>query len=141
MSETVDWTRPVDRSRLLEAMRSQGYRVTELADGALAGAWEGNTFTIALVGSESDILQVRGSWHRAIRPDHAADLHQMVNDWNRDRIWPKVYTRAMEDAVRVHAETCFDVGDGATDAQLAEVLVCGLATGVQFFDALRDFFP
>lgn len=132
--------RPVNRERVLDVLRSQGYRITELADGVLAGAWDGNTFTIALVGASSDVLRVRGSWHDPLDPTLEGDLGRMINDWNRDRIWPKVYTRRIEDALRVHAETCFDLGDGVTDAQLVELLACGLGTGVQFFTTLSGIF-
>lgn len=130
--------RPVTPQRVRAALHGQGYRVTEVSDAVVAGNWDGNAFTIALVGPNVDVLQVRGSWHDELGRDLEDGLGQMLNDWNRDRIWPKVYTREGTDGLRVHAEACFDLRDGVTDAQLDEVLACGLGTGVQFFEAVGE---
>ncbi len=133
----ADDTRPVTAARVVAALSAQGYRVTEVAERVLAGTWEGNAFTIALVGDDADVLQVRGTWRHAVDAD-AGGLAQMLNDWNRDRIWPKVYSRTSDDGVRVVAETTFLLSEGASDAQLGEFLACGLGTGVQFFEAMSQ---
>jgi hypothetical protein len=133
----ADEVRAVTEGRVLAVLRSQGYRVTEVADGAVAGTWGAHAFTIALVGESADILQVRGTWHDTLEVQSEASLRQMLNDWNRDRIWPKVYTRSSNEGLRIQAETCFDLADGANDAQLVEVIACGLGTGLQFFEAMN----
>ncbi len=129
---------PVTQERVADALRSQGYGVSGVRPGVLGGTWDGNSFTIALIGERSDTLQIRGTWHRAIEPDLLGGMALVVNDWNRDRIWPKVYSEEVGDETRAHSEVCLDLSDGVTDAQLREALACGLGTGVQFFESLSS---
>lgn len=129
---------PVTPRRVADALEEQGYNVSEVADGVLGGAWDGNSFTIALIGDDADVLQVRGTWHREIGEDALTGMALAINDWNRDRIWPKVYSQEVGDVTRAHSELCLDLGDGVTDSQLNEALACGLGTGVQFFESLSS---
>lgn len=133
--------RPVSRRRVQDALRQQGYRFAVRGDGTIGGAWEGDEFTIALVGDTHTVLQVQGSWRRTLDPELAPGIAQVVNDWNRDRVWPKVYTRAYGVGLRVQTEVCVDMTDGATDAQVVEAISCGLGTGAQFFRSLADLVP
>lgn len=127
---------PITSARVERALRRHGYRYATDPAGMLRGNWDGNPFTIDLVGSPATVLQVRGTWSRALDPDLAPGLAQVVNDWNRDRIWPKVYTRTVNGRIRVHSEVSVDMGPGASDAQIDECLACGLGTGVQLFTQL-----
>lgn len=127
---------PITPERVERALRRHGYRYATDPAGMLRGNWDGNGFTIDLVGSPATVLQVRGTWSRALDPDLAPGLAQVVNDWNRDRIWPKVYTRTVNGRIRVHSEVSVDMGPGASDAQIDECLACGLGTGVQLFTQL-----
>lgn len=127
---------PITSARVERALRRHGYRYATDPAGMLRGNWDGNGFTIDLVGSPATVLQVRGTWSRALDPDLAPGLAQVVNDWNRDRIWPKVYTRTVNGRIRVHSEVSVDMGPGASDAQIDECLACGLGTGVQLFTQL-----
>lgn len=137
----ADAVAPVTVGRLEQALRDQSYQYRLGADGSLGGNWDGNLFSIALAGPNSDVLQVRGTWHRTIDAELAPGIAQVVNDWNRDRIWPKVYTRPIATGLRAHTEVSVDVSAGASQAQVAEILACGLGAGVQFFAALGDLLP
>jgi hypothetical protein len=66
---------------------------------------------------------------------------QAVNDWNRERVWPKVYTRAEADGLALYAEVSVDFEHGATDAQLAATVSCGLVTASQFFATVGALTP
>lgn len=129
---------PVTRDRIARSLRGQGYRFRIGEDGAISGNWDGCLFTIGLVGPAAAILQVRGTWNRTIDAELAPGIAHVVNDWNRDRIWPKVYTRPGPAGLQAYAEVSIDVAGGATDAQIAEFLACGLGTGVQYFTYLGD---
>jgi hypothetical protein len=129
---------PVTRDRIERSLRQNGYRFRLEPDGSITGNWDGNHFGIALVGPKAAILQVRGTWSRTIEVELAPGIAHVVNDWNRDRIWPKVYTRVGSGGLHLYTEVSLDVGAGATDAQIAEALACGLGTGVQFFTLLTD---
>lgn len=58
-------------------------------------------------------------------------LLQAVNDWNRERIWPKVYVREEGQGLAMYAEVSVDLEQGATDDQLGQIVSCGLGTAVQ----------
>lgn len=133
--------RPVSRPRVEAALRQQGYRFAVREDGTIGAAWEGDEFTIALVGDTHTVLQVQGTWRRTLDAELAPGIAQVVNDWNRDRVWPKVYTRAYGVGLQVQTEVCVDMTDGATDAQVVEAISCGLGTGAQFFRSLADLVP
>jgi hypothetical protein len=64
-----------------------------------------------------------------------------LNDWNRDRIWPKAYVREEEGQLALYSEVSSDLEVGATDQQLAQLIACGLGTGVQMFSALDAVLP
>ena len=64
-----------------------------------------------------------------------------VNDWNRDRIWPKAYVREEDDALALYGEMSVDLEHGVTDDQLVRLVDCGLATTVQLFTATAPARP
>ncbi|MCB2678302.1 YbjN domain-containing protein, partial [Listeria monocytogenes] len=64
-----------------------------------------------------------------------------VNDWNRERIWPKAYLREEEGQLALYSEVSADLEPGATDVQRAQLIACGLGTGVQMFSALEGMLP
>ena len=130
--------RPITRQRVEACLREQGYRYRVAADSSLIGNWDGDSFVISLIGEREDILQVRGTWHGTIEADLAPGIAHVVNDWNRDRIWPKVYTRPVSGGLQAVTEVSMDLAPGATDLQITEAIACGLGTGVQFFAALTD---
>jgi hypothetical protein len=132
---------PVTPERLHEVVVDRGYRVRAEPDGSLTGLWDGYHFQLRLAGEESDFLSVRGTWGRAVPEEHSGALAQAVNDWNRDKIWPTVYTAGSPEGVLVRTEVLVDVGAGATDRQMVEIVEGGLSAGVQFFQALGRAVP
>jgi hypothetical protein len=132
---------PVNRARVADYLRRRSYRFVVDDDGDLTGTWDGNRFWFLLLGDAQEILQVRGRWHRTLPLDARASIALAVNDWNRERIWPKAYLREEEGMLAVYAETSADLEAGANDAQLAQVLSCGLGTGVQMFGSFESTLP
>lgn len=133
--------RPVDLARVEAWLRGQGYHVVQDADGDLTGTWDGDRFWFLLLGDEDQGLQVRGRWQRTLPPSRRSAALLAMNDWNRERIWPKVYLREEDGRLAVYTEVSVDLSAGATDDQLAQLLSCGLGTGAQFFAALRGLVP
>ncbi|MHA3947389.1 type III secretion system chaperone family protein [Cellulomonas bogoriensis] len=132
---------PLDAARVREYLTGQGYSVAVDEDGDLTGTWDGDRFWFMLLGEKKEILQVRGRWQRTLPPGRRAAALLAVNDWNRERIWPKVYLRDEEDGTALYAEVSVDLEHGVSDAQLAQLVACGLGTGVQFFSALGGLVP
>ena len=132
---------PVARARVADYLRKRGYRFVVDDDGDLTGTWDGNRFWFLLLGEGQEILQVRGRWNRTLPAAAEAQVVLVANEFNRDKIWPKVYTRVEDDQVAVYTEVATDLEFGAADDQLGQLVECGLFTGLQFFDALDERFP
>jgi Putative bacterial sensory transduction regulator len=132
---------PVTRDRIATYLLSRGYRFLLDDDGDLTGTWEGSRFWFLLLGERSEILQVRGRWHRTLPVSRRTSVLLAANDWNRERIWPKVYVREEGDELALYSEVSVDLENGVTTTQLAQLLACGLGTGVQMFTVLDTLLP
>lgn len=133
--------RPLDSHRVEAFLAAQGYHVMRDEDDDLTGTWDGDRFWFLMLGEHQEVLQVRGRWHRTLPEHRRAAALLAVNDWNRERIWPKAYVRSEEGETVVYGEVSVDLEHGVTDSQLAQLVGCGLGTGVQFFAALSDLVP
>jgi len=133
--------RALTRDRVARYLDGRGYRFVVDDDGDLTGTWDGSRFWFLLLGDHEEILQVRGRWNRTLPVEQRRSLALAVNDWNRERIWPKVYVRDEEDGLALYSEVSVDLEHGATDSQLAQAVACGLGTGVQMFSALEGLLP
>lgn len=137
---SADDVSAVTFDRVAGYLRERGYGFAPTPAG-LAGTWDAHHLWFLLQGSRADVLQVRG---RAVAPvpvrDRVAVL-RALNDWNRARVWPKVYLRAEGTEATEHvlyAELSTDVRHGLTDAQLAVQLSTAL---VAVTAALNDLAP
>lgn len=134
-------TEPVTRRRIEAFLEGQGWRYRVDSDGDVGGNWDNNIFYFFLIGNSQEILQVRGRWKRNLPATADRDLAHLVNEYNRERTWPKVYTYVDGDEIAVFTEVATVLEFGVTDDQLGQFLTCGLFTGLQFFDYLDEQFP
>lgn len=132
---------PVTPDRLEDHLRERRLLVDRRDDGVLLGEWQGMPFAVGLGGREDSVLQVRGRWPRVLPGRAAAGLAQLLNDWNRDRVLPKVYSVPEGEALAVVAETNLGVRFGATDDQLTETITLALSVTAQFFAGLEASIP
>ena len=132
---------PLTRTRISDYLEVRGYRYLLDDDGDLTGTWDGSRFWFLLLGEHEEILQVRGRWQRTVPLERRGGVALAVNDWNRDRIWPKVYAREEDGVLALYSEVSADLEEGATDDQLAQLIACGLGTGVQLFTAFDEILP
>lgn len=134
-------TSPVTAQRLHQVVVDRGYHVRTTADESIAGMWDGYQFQLRLAGEKKDVLSVRGTWGRSVPDGLEGPVVQAVNDWNRDKVWPTVFTAPLEEGLTVRTEIMADVSAGATDRQLLDLIEGGLSSGVQFFQALGRSMP
>ncbi len=127
--------------RIADDLTRRGYRFRTDDDGDLTGTWDGNRFWFLLLGESKEILQVRGQWAGTVSPQARLAVLQSVNDWNRERLWPKIYVREEEPGLALYTEVSVDFEHGATDEQLAATVSCGLVTASQFFESLGSMSP
>jgi hypothetical protein len=132
---------PVTRDRIAAYLLSRGYRFLIDDDGDLTGTWDGSRFWFLLLGDNREILQVRGRWQRTLPTARRTAVLLAANDWNRERIWPKVYVREEDGELALYSEVSVDLEPGVTASQLAQLIACGLGTGVQMFTVLDTLLP
>lgn len=132
---------PLSTQRVGNDLSRRGYRFRIDDDGDVTGTWDGNRFWFLLLGEHDEILQVRGRWAGALPPTARLAVLQAANDWNRERIWPKVYTREESTGLALYAEVSVDFEHGATEEQLAQTVSCGLVTASQFFSTVASLAP
>lgn len=132
---------PLTIDRVAQVLSQRGFSFSTDEDGDITGIWDGHRFWLMVTGEQSDVLQVRGVWNRTLAPDRRAAVRLAVNDWNRDRLWPKVFYRSEDEDLLVYAEHSIDLEPGVNDAQLDQTIACGLLTGVQLFSELDRAFP
>jgi hypothetical protein len=126
--------------RIADHLTRRGYHFRIDDDGDITGTWDGHRFWFLLLGEHKEIVQIRGRWSTTLPPTSRLATLQVVNDWNRERIWPKVYLRE-EAGLALYAEVSVDFDHGVTDAQLGQVIACGLGTAVQLFHAIEAQLP
>ena len=137
----VEVPSPLSTRRIGDYLSRRGYHFRIDDDGDVTGTWDGNRFWFLLLGDHEEILQVRGRWSTTVPVAARLALLQTVNDWNRERIWPKVYTREEGAGLALYAEVSVDFEHGATEEQLAQTVSCGLVTASQFFSTVASLAP
>ncbi|MCU1432063.1 MAG: hypothetical protein JWP95_1168 [Actinotalea sp.] len=133
---------PLTRDRLRAWFTRHGYTYFVDDDGDVGGLWRGRLFYFFLFGERQEILQVRGQWNREFAIERLTEVLEICNEWNAEKIWPKAYVRVRDDGM-VHAtcEVATDLEQGVTDAQLGQLLHCGLSAASIFFDTLDELYP
>jgi len=133
---------PLTMARIVAWFEANQFSYFVDNDGDVGGLWRGRLFYFFLFGDESEILQVRGQWNREVAIERLEEVLEACNEWNADRIWPKAYVRVRDNGmVHVIAEVATDLEHGVTDAQLGQLLNCGLSTANLMFDTLDGLYP
>lgn len=139
--DPADVVRPISRERIAAYLDGFDFIYEYDEDGDLVGRWDGNTVWFLLLGEQHEIVQVRARWHRTLQSTAALAAIQAVNDWNRDRVWPKAYLSVREDAVAVYGEFSADLEFGVSDNQLDDYLGTALSACLQLCAALSSSVP
>ena len=92
-------------------------------------------------GRDGEFFQVRGRWSRSVPVSERAAVLDLANDWNAEKIWPKVYVRAEDDELGVYCEHSVDYEHGVSDQQIDLHIAAGLSTALQFFASLDEAYP
>ncbi len=133
---------PLTSERVVEWFERNDFHYFVDDEGDLGGLWRGRLFYYFLFGDSREILQVRAQWNREVAIERLEEVLDACAEWNAERIWPKAYVRVKDNGmVLVVAEVSTDLEHGATDAQLSQVLFCGLSTASTFFDAIDELYP
>lgn len=134
---------PFNKERIVAYFIKEGYKFSYDDDCDIVGVWDGHPFWFLFLNTDYNFFQVRGRWQREVSHASRSMMLHAMNDWNRDRIWPKAYIREDEDGTvnLVFGETSFDFSDGVTDLQLHYSIDYALQTSLQFFSHLSAMMP
>lgn len=102
-------------------------------DGDLVVRWEKCSVYFFFYGDQSEVLQARLYMNRRFPVEDRAQLALLLDEWNRSKLFPKVYTVLPDDGmVGICAEQCQDFEAGATRAQLKYSLGMWVDTLMRF---------
>ena len=108
-------------------------------DGDLTVRWEKSSIYFFFYGEKSEVLQARLYLNRRFNVDNRGALTLLLDEWNRTKLFPKVYTVLPDDGmVGVCGEHCFDFEAGVTRAQLKYTIGMWIDTLLRFADWLDE---
>lgn len=103
------------------------------ADGDLVVRWEKCSMYFFFYGENNEVLQARLYLNRRFDVESRGMLTLMLDEWNRTKLFPKVYTVLPDDGmVGVCGEQCQDFETGVTRAQLKYTLGMWVETLIRF---------
>ncbi|MDQ6848633.1 MAG: YbjN domain-containing protein [Actinomycetota bacterium] len=104
-------------------------------DGDLVVRWEKCSVFFFFYGEQREILQARLYMNRRFDVENRGSLALILDEWNRIKLFPKVYTVLPDDGrVGICAEQCFDFEPGVTRAQLKYTVGLWVDTLLRFTD-------
>ena len=131
---------PLTIERITDALRRREVKFAIDSDGDPVGDWADVRIYFFSTGEQGEILQVRAYWRHKPPLALRSQFLDAINQWHNDKIWPKAYLSAEDDHLRIICEVAVDLEHGATDAQLDQLISCGISTSVRFSDYLSEKF-
>jgi len=132
---------PMSMARIEQSLARHGYAFVEDDEHAeiLRARFDDYRFQFMLSGEEQAVLQTRGRWSHSVDFSRKVEMVKLCNEWNMNRIWPKVYVRReSEGLLGVYGELAADFRAGALDSQVDSAIKCGLSTVIAFFHSLEE---
>lgn len=141
MSADGDAIQPLSQELLGEIFKSLDLRYFIDDEGDFGSIFDDNQFYFFFQGVQGEVLTIQARWHKAVAMDDLDELRVALNEWNRDKFWPRAYHRVSDDGqIRVFGDLSVDFEPGVTPNQLEQTLRCVVATSTQLFASLADRF-
>jgi hypothetical protein len=104
-------------------------------DGDLTVRWEKCSVFFFFYGERREVLQARLYLNRRFSVDNRGAIALVLDEWNRTKLFPKVYTVLPDDGmVGICAEQCYDFEAGVTRSQLKYAIGMWVDTLLRFTD-------
>ncbi len=133
---------PLSLERVTEQLDHEGIVYFRDEDNDIVATWDNSAFWFMLGGGSNEFLRVQGRWYATLDPSRKAQALELVNSWNAEKLWPKVYIQLNNQArLVIMTEHDVDYEAGLTDEQLRLHLRCVISTSMQFFEHLAQTFP
>lgn len=137
----ADPVRDLTQERIVEIFDEEEWHYIIDDDGDLGGRWGDVIIYFIILGQQKEMLQIVGRMSTPIDEAHHDEAMIFIEDWHRDRFWPKAYTVFDDEgAMRVCAEVNIDHEPGVSKLQLRQHIRCAVGTQMQFYEALRERF-
>jgi hypothetical protein len=103
-------------------------------EGDLAAPWEDfRTYFMFRGEGEQAVFAVRTFYDRSYTVDDKPQLHEVIDDWNRRTLWPKVYTHTHDDgSVRLIGEAQLLIGLGVGLEHFVSSTVSWVRASIEF---------
>lgn len=117
--------------QLLDQMELK-YLVDE--EGDLAAPWEDfRTYFMFRGEGDQQVFAVRTFYDRPYSVDDKPQLHEVIDDWNRRTLWPKMYTHTHDDgSVRLIGEAQLLIGLGVGLEHFVSSTVSWVRASIEF---------
>lgn len=117
--------------QLLDQMELK-YLVDE--EGDLVAPWEDfRTYFMFRGEGDQQVFAVRTFYDRPYSVDDKLQLHEVIDDWNRRTLWPKVYTHTHDDgSVRLIGEAQLLIGLGVGLEHFVSSTVSWVRASIEF---------
>jgi putative sensory transduction regulator len=117
--------------QLLDQMELK-YLVDE--EGDLVAPWEEfRTYFMFRGEGDQQVFAVRTFYDRPFGVEDKAQLHEIIDDWNRRTLWPKVYTHTQDDGgVRLIGEQQLLIGLGVGLEHFVSSTVSWVRASIEF---------
>ncbi|WP_166987993.1 YbjN domain-containing protein [Canibacter zhoujuaniae] len=131
----------VTLGRLIKLFDSYEWHYELDEEGYIKGLWNNYLHYFHLDEGTSNILQITAFARESVDPARRDELEAFIDDWHRERHWPKLIYEDTEDGdLLLRALFAHDFHAGATDAQLDLLVNCALTTIAYALDAAAEQF-
>jgi hypothetical protein len=108
-------------------------------EGDLWAGWEGYRVFYMFRGEQQELFAVRSFYERPYPVEKKAEMLDLIDDWNRNTLWPKVYTHTHEDGVvRLIGEAQLMLGTGINIDLFASTVVHWTQAAIGFDGWLKE---
>ncbi|GAA2045578.1 hypothetical protein GCM10009839_57050 [Catenulispora yoronensis] len=88
-----------DNNLVGDLFEQLGIKHTTDPEGDIVASWPGFRVYAMFRGDQKELFAIRSFYERAYPLEEKQELLDVIDEWNRDTLWPKVYTHTNEDGV------------------------------------------
>jgi hypothetical protein len=108
-------------------------------EGDIVASWPGFRVYAMFRGDTKELFAVRAFYERAYPLEEKQELLDVIDEWNRDSLWPKVYTHTNEEGVlRLVGETQMVVPQGVNVDYFVSSVMNWVQASIGFHGWLAD---
>ncbi len=128
-----------DHGLVAQLLDQIGLKYGTDAEGDLVASWSGFRIYLMFRGEGQELFAVRAFYEHKHKLEKKSELLDVVDEWNRDTLWPKVYTHTNEEGVvRLIGESQMTIPAGINIDYFVATTVAWIQAAVGFHGWLVD---